>query len=75
MAKIILEYDSIEDWIEAQTAINSGKLLSIITDFDQKLRSLYKYENTETIGTEKARDLLRETMEENGINFDHEIFN
>lgn len=74
MAKIILEFDSNDDWIESQIAINAGKLQGIIWDLDQKFRSLYKYEGVETIGTSDVRKLLGEIMNEHGINFDHEIF-
>lgn len=75
MAKIILEFDSNEDWNEAQIAINANKLQSVIWNLDQQLRKFYKYESKETIGTEECRELLRSMLENEGLNFEHEIFN
>jgi hypothetical protein len=43
MAKIILEFDSIEEFEEAVTAINAGKWKSAMFELDQKLRSTTKY--------------------------------
>jgi hypothetical protein len=74
MGKVIFEYDDTEDFIDIQQHINAGKLQSIIWDFDQKLRSTQKYECKEETTIQEMRDLLREIMEDNGINFEHEIF-
>lgn len=77
MGKIILEFDDNEDWINAQIAINANKLQTIIWDFDQRMRANYKYDKGEISvdAAEKVREILREIMEENGITFEHEIFN
>lgn len=75
MSEIVLKFDSNEEWTEAMTAVNARKLTSIIWEFDQKFRQLYKYEGKETIGTDECRKLLREIMDDNGITFEHEIFN
>ena len=41
------------------------------------MRENYKYDKGEISveAAEKVRNILREIMEENGINFEHEIFN
>lgn len=74
MSKVVLEFNGNEDHVEMLTAVNAGKLQSIIWDLDQRLRQMYKYDGIETIGTEECRDLLKEIMNNNGINFEHEIF-
>lgn len=74
MGKVIFEYDNDEDFLEIQQHINSNKLQSIIWYFDQELRRMQKYENKEEVTISEMRELLRKIMEENGINFEHEIF-
>ena len=43
MGKIILEFDSIADANEAQTAIDADKWKAVVWDIDQQLRQTTKY--------------------------------
>jgi len=72
--KAILKFNLPEEYVEYTTCNNAGNLASIIFEYDQKLRNMYKYENKETISTEEARDLLREIMDENDLTFNSTIF-
>ena len=76
MGKVIFEYDENEDNLSIQLHINANKLQSIIWEFDQRMRENYKYDKGEISvdAAEKVREILREIMDSNGINFDHEIF-
>lgn len=70
MGKIILEFDSVSEFSEANLAINAGKLNCAISEFDQKLRSLEKYEDKENISIEDCRKILREMLDDNDIDAD-----
>ena len=73
--KAILEFNLPEDTQDFELAIKGGYLSFIISDFDQKLRAMEKYEDTDVITIESARNILREIMEQYDITFDNKIFN
>lgn len=70
MAKITLEFDSIEEQDEAQTAINASKWKSAMWELDQHYRSIYKYSEvgSEIESAEQVREKIREILS------DHELF-
>ena len=43
MGKIILEFDSIEESVEAKNALDGGKWKIAMWDLDQKLRGMVKH--------------------------------
>lgn len=45
MAKITLEFDSIEEAEELNMALNGGKYLAVLQEFDNYLRGRLKYED------------------------------
>jgi hypothetical protein len=71
MAKVILEFDPIEDREEMESAINGSKWKMLVWDLDQHLRSELKYNDTITGGVyealEKLRDHLHELKSESGL--------
>lgn len=81
MAKIILEFDSVEEGEDARNALNGYKWKLAMWDLDQKLRSITKYgasvitPNTSATGVEQdVADKLREEIREilNGYNLNLE---
>ena len=68
MAKVILEYDSIED---ARVAIDGWNWQNAMWELDQHLRSEIKYNDKLTGETqdafEKVRDKIREILSNNHI--------
>jgi hypothetical protein len=78
MAKVILEFDPIEDRTEMESAINGSKWKAAIWDLDQELRKTTKYghsvvnENEEATDieydiAEKYRQMLRDIISEMGL--------
>ena len=69
MAKITLEFDSIEEQDEAQTAINASKWKGAMWELDQYYRSIYKYsEKGEEIEmAEQVREKIREILSDNEL--------
>ena len=77
MAKVILEFDSIEDQDDIQSAINGYKWKLAMWDLDQELRATTKYgkshiNNTEACSVEDAvaeryRDMIREILSGYGL--------
>jgi hypothetical protein len=81
MAKIILEFDAIEDAQDARTAIDGWKWKSAMWDLDQKLRSTTKYgvslvdpskeaTSEEVDVAHKVRDEIREILTSHGLNLE-----
>jgi hypothetical protein len=79
MAKIILEFDSLEEAEDARTALDGWKWKMAMWDLDQKLRSTVKYEASLVNPSEKAtdaeidvadkiRDEMREILNGHGLN-------
>lgn len=80
MAKVILEFDPIEDRTEMESAMNGSKWKSAMWDMDQELRKTTKYghsvinENEEATDieytiAEKYREMLRDILSEYGLSF------
>ena len=78
MAKVILEFDPIEDRTEMESAINGSKWKAAMWDLDQELRKTTKYghsvvnENEEATDieydiAEKYREMLRNIISEMGL--------
>lgn len=67
----ILHYDMPDDAEDYYAAVNGAALFAAIGDYSQKLRSMYKYEEKETISTYDARQLLYDTFIENNLNTDY----
>ena len=77
MAKVILEFDAIEDQDDIQSALNGYKWKLAMWDLDQELRATTKYgkshiNNTEACSVEDAvaeryRDMIREILSNYGL--------
>ena len=69
MAKVTLEFDSIEDSEDIKYALYGWKFAFVIDELDQYYRSIYKYSDidSEIEMAEKVRDKIREIMHENGL--------
>ena len=80
MAKVILEFDSIEEQDDIQSAINGYKWKLAMWDLDQELRATTKYgksqiNTTEACSVEDAvaeryRNMIREILSGYGIMLD-----
>ena len=80
MAKVILEFDSIEEQDDIQSAINGYKWKLAMWDLDQELRATTKYgksqiNTTEACSIEDAvaeryRNIIREILSGYGLMFD-----
>jgi hypothetical protein len=81
MAKIILEFDALEDAQDARTAIDGWKWKSAMWDLDQKLRGTTKYgaslvdpskeaTSEEVDVAHKVRDEIREILTSHGLNLE-----
>jgi hypothetical protein len=69
MAKIILEFDSIEESEEAQTALNASKWKNAMWELDQYYRGIYKYSEVQSDieMAEKVRDEIMEILRNNEL--------
>jgi hypothetical protein len=71
MAKVILEFDPIEDRDEMESAINGWKWKMLVWDLDQHLRSELKYNDKITgevyEALEKVRNYLHEQKNDSGL--------
>ena len=69
MAKVTLEFDSIEDSEDVKYALYGWKYAFVIEELDQYYRSIYKYSDigSEIEMAEKVRDKIREIMHQNGL--------
>jgi hypothetical protein len=73
MAKVTIEFDSIEDNEELTMFINGIKWYSLAWEIDQYMRSRLKYsELSEEVHKEldAAREKLHEIMRHDGLKFD-----
>lgn len=80
MAKIILEFDAIEEAQEARNAINGGKWKALVWDLDQKLRQTTKYGTSvvaygdkpatevEIMIAERYRDIIQQLINDYELN-------
>jgi ribosome biogenesis protein Tsr3 len=69
MAKVILEFDTIEDADEIKDCMNGFKWRMLVVELDNYYRNMYKYsENSEDIQlAEKVRTKLQELLYENEL--------
>ena len=79
MGKVILEFDSVEEQDDIQSALNGYKWKLAMWDLDQELRKTTKYSQSvlsresdsasdiEHDVAEKYRELLRETLSSYGL--------
>jgi len=81
MAKIILEFDALEDAQDARTALDGWKWKSAMWDLDQRLRGTTKYgaslvdpskeaTSEEVDVAHKVRDEIREILTSHGLNLE-----
>jgi len=82
MAKVILEFDSIEEQEDIQSALNGYKWKLAMWDLDQELRKTTKYsqshikrDGTEACSiehevAERYREIIREVLESYGLILD-----
>lgn len=73
MAKVTIEFDSIEEKDEMEMCMNGSKWYLVAWELDQYMRSRLKYcELSEDVYKEldDAREKLHEIMRYNGITFD-----
>lgn len=75
MAKVILKFKLDKELNDFKLAVNAKEIMSVLWEVDQELRNRTKYPSDstsqETIDALiSMRDFLRESMSENGINFD-----
>ena len=79
MSKIIFEFDGIEEQQEARDAMNGTLWKISMYDLDQKLRGTTKHGSSILGGeasdveieiAEKYREIIRELLLENNLNFD-----
>jgi hypothetical protein len=69
MAKVTLEFDSIEDQEDLKAALYGWKYQFVIDELDQYYRSIYKYSeiDSEIQMAELVRAKIREIMHDNGL--------
>jgi hypothetical protein len=73
MAKVTIEFDSIEDKEEMEMCLNGMKWYLLAWELDQYLRGRLKYEpmiDKEYEVLQQTRDKLHELRGENGLTFD-----
>ena len=74
MAKVTIEFDSIEEKDEMEMCLNGSKWYLVAWELDQYFRSRMKYEETLSNdaynAVEAARCKLRELISESGLKFD-----
>jgi len=75
MAKVLLEFDPIEDREDMESAINGWKWKMLVWELDQHLRSELKYNpdkltNETYEALEKLREKLHELKSESGLSLD-----
>ena len=65
MAKITIEFDSVEDAEELKITMNAVKWYSVVDDLDKELRAMAKYDDLEY--AMDIRDRLYEIMNQNEV--------
>ena len=74
MAKVILEFDNIEEAQDVEMALNGRKWFNVSLELDQWLRSEIKYNGNNTAeqaeAYEKTREKLREIVYEYYLTLD-----
>ena len=69
MAKVTLEFDSLEDQEDVKYALFGWKYALVIDELDQYYRGIYKYSDvgSEIQMAELVREKIREIMHQNGL--------
>ena len=69
MAKVTLEFDSLEDSDDIKYALYGWKYALVIDELDQYYRGIYKYSEigSEIENAEEVRNKIRQVMHENGL--------
>lgn len=69
MAKVTLEFNSLEDSDDIKYALYGWKYAFVIDELDQYYRSIYKYSDigSEIENAEQVRNKIREIMHDNGL--------
>jgi hypothetical protein len=57
-----------EEEIELQMALNASKLHCVITELDNKLRNMHKYENKKNISIEFVRKMIQNEINNYSLN-------
>jgi hypothetical protein len=73
MAKVTIEFDSIEDQHELDVCINGGKWYTLAWELDQYLRGRLKHEDLPEDAykaLDETRDKFHELRREDGLSFD-----
>jgi len=72
MAKVTLEFDSLEDSDDVKYALYGWKYALVIDELDQYYRGIYKYSEigSEIQMAELIREKIREIMYQNGLTMD-----
>lgn len=65
MAKVTIEFDSVEDAEELRITMNAVGWYAVVHELDQKLRSMAKHEDLEY--AQDIREMLHEIMEQNEV--------
>ena len=65
MAKVTIEFDSVEDAEELRITMNAVGWYAVVHELDQKLRSMYKHEGLEY--AQDVREILHEIMNQNEV--------
>ena len=74
MAKVTIEFDTVEDREELARALKAGSAYAALWDITQKLREVARYSESEQSvkHAEEWQKKVWEIIEEHGINFDEE---
>ena len=72
MAKVTLEFDSLEDSDDIKYALYGWKYALVIDELDQYYRGIYKYSEigSEIENAEEVRNKIRQVMHQNGLLMD-----
>lgn len=65
MAKVTIEFDSVEDAEELRITMNAVGWYAVVHELDQKLRAMAKYEDLEYASD--IREILHEIMNQNEV--------
>lgn len=72
-AKLIFDLSDLDDQIAYKHANNGERLSAALYNFDQWLRSQYKYEDKEMIYADGARNKLREFVQDEGLDWENAV--
>lgn len=72
--KATITYTLPDEQVEFEQASRGGTLAGILHDIDQELRNMEKYQNQVQVSTGRVREMIREKLEEHGLNFKSIIF-